>query len=260
MKTLTVNYELSQNDLQCCICLQDLTFPLIQCSTGNHFVCDICRKKTTRNCPVCRTSKLYHNEFLERHLQNQVTECKNKLCKLKMFEWTVDTHAEICIFQPSVCFFCDNEVEMQNFDNHLKNECVNNWIEKNNRETQGTLELMEFWNQIEDGIQIELNKVTKSFVVILYDIYILFKKEVDFFKIIVIDTKNACIIDVCCTVIRNDLFETNNIHFINSVKSLFEINEIKTFPQIQTDVTDCKITIPRKSNGSIENFLDGLIR
>ena len=86
---------------------------------------------------------------------------------------------------------------MQNFDNHLKNECVNNWIEKNNRETQGTLELMEFWNQIEDGIQIELNKVTKSFVVILYDIYILFKKEVDFFKIIVIDTKNACIIDVC---------------------------------------------------------------
>ena len=91
MKTLTVNYELSQNDLQCCICLQDLTFPLIQCSTGNHFVCDICRKKTTRNCPVCRTSKLYHNEFLERHLQNQVTECKNKLCKLKMFEWTVDT-------------------------------------------------------------------------------------------------------------------------------------------------------------------------
>ena len=39
---------------------------------------------------------------------------------------------------------------------------------------------MEFWNQIEDGIQIELNKVTKSFVVILYDIYILFKKEVDF--------------------------------------------------------------------------------
>ena len=86
---------------------------------------------------------------------------------------------------------------MQNFDNHLKNECVNNWIEKNNRETQGTLELMEFWNQIEDGIQIELNKVTKSFVVILYDIYILFIKEVDFFKIIVIDTKNACIIDVC---------------------------------------------------------------
>lgn len=259
MKTLTVNYELNQNDLQCCICLQDLTYPIFQCTTGNHFVCDICRRKTNRNCPVCRTSRIYHNEFLERHLQSQVTECKNKLCNMKMFEWTVNTHAELCIYQPSQCFFCDKVIEMHELKKHLKDECPIDWIEKNDQETQGTLDLLQHWHQIDDGIQTGLNQIFKSFTVILNDVYVFFKKESEF-KIAVIDMNNASTVDICNTTFRTGLFETNQIHFINSVKSLYELHEIQKFPSIQTDVVDCKITIPRNSRGSIENFLDGLIR
>ncbi len=46
---------------------RERTSLLIQCSTGNHFVCESCRVQMKRNCPVCRTSKLFHNQFLEKY-------------------------------------------------------------------------------------------------------------------------------------------------------------------------------------------------
>ena len=56
-----------------------------------------------------------------------------------MFEWTVKSHQETCIFQPSSCFFCDKKIDVQNMDNHFKTECTIDWIEKNERETKGHL-------------------------------------------------------------------------------------------------------------------------
>lgn len=84
-----------------------------------------------------------------------------------MFEWTVKSHQETCIFQPSSCFFCDKKIDVQNMDNHFKTECTIDWIEKNERETQGSLDLLQHWHQIDDGIQVDLNRVERSFVVIL---------------------------------------------------------------------------------------------
>lgn len=65
-------------------------------------------------------------------------------------------------------------------------------------------------------------------------------------------------VDICSTTKQGDF--SKQIHFVNSVKPIFELNNVETFPLVQANVVDCKITISTKNTGLIENFLQGLIR
>ena len=72
---IQINYNLERNDLNCLICYETVTTPLLQCPYSHHFVCYTCFTKSKRNCPVCITSKLYHNKLLEKSIKDQMVPC-----------------------------------------------------------------------------------------------------------------------------------------------------------------------------------------
>lgn len=57
--SIQITYELQKSELECYICYDDISPPIIQCSSGNHFVCHSCKQKIHSKCPICRTSKLF---------------------------------------------------------------------------------------------------------------------------------------------------------------------------------------------------------
>ncbi|KAI8893075.1 hypothetical protein BC833DRAFT_609621 [Globomyces pollinis-pini] len=46
-ETVNICYQLTRDDLTCCICYEDIRPPIIQYSSGNHFVCGNCSLKLT---------------------------------------------------------------------------------------------------------------------------------------------------------------------------------------------------------------------
>ena len=70
--SIQITYELQKSELECCICYDDISPPIIQCSTGNHFVCHPCKQKINR---ICRTSKLFHNQLFEKQLSSYFEPC-----------------------------------------------------------------------------------------------------------------------------------------------------------------------------------------
>ena len=120
--------------------LRVMSPPLIQCSTGNHFVCESCRNQMKRNCPVCRTSKLFHNQFLEKSLF--FTKCD--YCPRRLFPWSIESHHQQCIYQPSECFSCKKTLNLSELKHHIRsNECDTEWMESCFDETACTFESLE---------------------------------------------------------------------------------------------------------------------
>ncbi len=128
---IEIKYSLDKSDLVCCICLEDMTVPLIQCSDGNHFVCHHCKTLLESECcPCCRTNVLFRNRLLEKHLDSQLIECGNSGCSLKMFPWTVESHHKLCLYGESECFLCGKVVSLDSTSSHIKDDCNAKWIEK----------------------------------------------------------------------------------------------------------------------------------
>ena len=89
---IQVTYNLEREDLICSICYDTVSTPLIQCQNANHFVCFGCIIKCNRNCPQCRTSKVFHNKQLEKHIKDQMVNCSNEACPKLLFDWAVQEH------------------------------------------------------------------------------------------------------------------------------------------------------------------------
>ena len=81
--SIQITYEFQKSELECCICYDDISPPIIQCSSGNHSVCDSCKQKIHSKCPICRTSKLFHNQLLEKQLSSCFEPCGYSKCDKK---------------------------------------------------------------------------------------------------------------------------------------------------------------------------------
>ncbi len=92
--TISMQYDLSKEDLICSVCLDEITFPVIQCTNGNHFVCLTCFRELNRKCPVCRTGRLFHNKFIQTKLEPSMVSCSNQNCDKKVLPWSKDSHQE----------------------------------------------------------------------------------------------------------------------------------------------------------------------
>jgi len=134
--SIQITYELQKSDLQCCICYDDISPPIIQCSSGNYFVCHSCKQKINSKCPICRTSKLFHNQLLEKRLSSYFEPCGYSKCNKKVFKWSV--------------VICNCLVELNELKNHLRLVCETEWLEYCEQETSSSLDFLSFWKQTND--------------------------------------------------------------------------------------------------------------
>jgi hypothetical protein len=163
---ITVKYNLSKTDLICCVCLECISLPIIQCSSGNHFVCKDCHQKINGKCPVCRTSRLFHNQHLERVVADQMVSCTNIDCKEKVFKWGLEEHVEDCIHSEGECFVCQEPVSMFHLITHLKYECNVDWVERNDGMTSGSVQLV--LDSIENNT-LKIKLTNKQVVIMIQD-------------------------------------------------------------------------------------------
>ncbi len=108
-----------------------------------HFVCGNCSLKYGRKCPCCRTSRLFLNILLEKHLEPQFVNCTNEKCDLKLFEWSLDSQSKDCLYSMTKC---DEIIKQDKLKEHLKTNCGNKieWMEINEIENSVSLGLVEF--------------------------------------------------------------------------------------------------------------------
>ncbi len=139
---ITIEYTLSKEDLICSVCLDELTCPIIQCPNGNHFVCAKCLPKMQRKCPLCRTSKLFRNKFLEVKLEPSMIPCSNYKCNKLLLPWSEESHFNDCKYTETNCFLCDSLVSLASLMEHIKTECDTEWLENDGNATSGNASLV----------------------------------------------------------------------------------------------------------------------
>ena len=130
---LTIKHNLLESDLFCCICLEQLTIPIIQCSTGTHFVCCTCKRQIKWNCPVCITSNIFPNPFLEKQLSCYFTACLYG--NQQHLKWNIKYHRE-----SFNCFLCSLVIPQDTLLKHIASAsaCSIQWI----KQTSGSLGLL----------------------------------------------------------------------------------------------------------------------
>ena len=174
-ETVQVRYEIEKQDLNCLICFNIITTPLIHCSNSNHFVCLTCLSLSRKICPICRSSRLFHDSFLERTLKEQMTECPNNGCQRFLFEWGQDQHLSECPYSTNDCDHCGQPISKATSIKHYKNDCSLPWIDINNFD--GASSFIEFCKETENGVVIRAESVQSSFVILAVDVVITFNRK-----------------------------------------------------------------------------------
>ena len=180
---LTIKQKLLKSDLFCCICLDQLTIPIIQCSTGTHFVCHTCKSQIKWNCPVCITSNLFPNPFLEKQLSCYFTACL--YCNQQHLKWNIKSHLESCEYRPFNCFLCSLVIPQDTLLNHITSACNIQWIKQTSIDTSGSLGLLPHISNTPKGLSINLKDINQHFAIILETTMILFKRDTTWMVILV---------------------------------------------------------------------------
>ena len=97
-EVISVACDLERNDLNCMICQETVTTPLIHCMNGYHFCCLQCASQYKKTCPQCRSGKMYHSKILERLIKPQMIECIHEGCSKYLFKWANGGHEMECSF------------------------------------------------------------------------------------------------------------------------------------------------------------------
>jgi len=140
--TIIIKYSLSKEDLICSVCLDELTFPVIQCANGNHFVCVKCFRQVQRKCPVCRIGRLFRNKFLEAKLEPSMISCRNEECKKQLLPWSQESHLAVCKHTQVECFLCEAPVSTDSLIEHIKGDCYTEWLERDDNSTSASASMV----------------------------------------------------------------------------------------------------------------------
>ena len=134
--------------------------------------------------PLCRTARLYHNKFLEKTVKDQMIACPNEGCPRLLFKWDVD-HRQECPYKPMDCQFCDEKVSKATMKEHYR-ECSLPWISEHDVK-DGSEVLVTCSKRGKRGIEIELDSIKTSFVVIRSEQLLIFKRNTSNYEVIVIN-------------------------------------------------------------------------
>ena len=253
MKEIQVQYKLDEDQMKCPICYNTITTPLLQCLNAPHFVCLTCVKKSRRKaiCPLCRTARLYHNKFLEKTVKDQMIACPNVGCPRILFTWDVE-HVEECPYKPMDCQFCDEKVSKATMKEHYTS-CSIPWINEHDVK-DGSEVLVCCSKKGRRGIEIELDSIKTSFVVIRSEQLLIFKRNTVEFEVIVINLgENTTATDLTYWLpSESETYEKYNTISISKVDD-------SSRPKIPIEAIDIQIDKSKESD-SEETSPDGIDR
>lgn len=229
MNEINVTFRLDDENTQCPICFSTVTTPLIQCFNAPHFVCLTCFKKCRRKgyCAQCRTTRLFHNKFLERSIKHQMRACINEGCSVFLFPWD-EEHENECRYKQSKCQFCDGMISKASIKQHFKEECQIPWIDESDPKN-GSSAMTGVCRDGNKGFQIEIESIKKSFVVLRSDQVMTFKR-------------NESNYDVDITHLTNDATRTDITYWLPNPSNFFDT--YKTISMKADESNVLKPTIP----------------
>lgn len=155
-----------------------------QCFTFCMF--DVLQEINQGYCAQCQTSRIFHNKFLERTIRHQLRVCENEGCTLLLFPWD-EEHERECRFKLSECRFCDDNVSKASIKEHFKKECQVPWVTEGDP-NNGSSSMSEYCRNSRKGFHIEMDAMTKSFVVLRNDQVMIFMRcesdyEIEIFQL-----------------------------------------------------------------------------
>lgn len=137
---MNFNIQIDKEDLECCICSDDLISEIFTCVNGNHYVCLSCKQKI-KKCPICNnTEGLVRHSFLEKNIKNSIEVCP-KNCGKRFFSWKKDEHLETCSMNDITCFCCKRPITPipSSILYHLDNFCDIKWTANNFTTSDGNI-------------------------------------------------------------------------------------------------------------------------
>jgi len=97
--SLEISNDVLLQTVECPVCLEIPTPPIVQCQTG-HFICSVCRQKMTR-CGICQADFTNTRNFAIESLVARIGlhQCKNEMCAKMLSPSNIDQHMETCEFR-----------------------------------------------------------------------------------------------------------------------------------------------------------------
>jgi hypothetical protein len=141
---------------------------------------------STRHCAECGkpgTSKLSHPD---KPPKAKIQACEHEGCQKLIFPWD-DGHETSCYYKPIPCPFCVEKISKSTIKEHLK-ECVP-WIDESNPK-EGSYCVTDASELLKRGLNIELESIKKSFVVLRNNQIIVFKRNEVEYEVSLINLSN----------------------------------------------------------------------
>jgi hypothetical protein len=238
--TITIQYSLSKEDLICCVCLEELTCPIIQCANGNHFVCVKCYRQVQRSCPVCRTGKLFRNKFLEIKLEPSMITCSNETCKKRLLPWSQEKHLAVCKHTEVECFLSDSRISLDSLIEHIKTECDIEWLERDGDATSGSVAMV--MHQLDSGnlFTIKLPDTKANVTIISQQLVLLLKwnDDVGYHIALVESEQNSARMDAHFRIKPNPHSSIHSRMSLIGANTLAEVESFEKHASLPIDVQE----------------------
>lgn len=203
--------------------------------------------KCKRNCPVCRTSKVFHNKQLEKHIKDQMVNCSNEGCPRMLFDWAIQEHLAMCPYNQYKCTFCDEFVSMQSLNKHIKSTCSVNWMEQTSNDHGGSALLAPYHTQSASGYFFDLKEIKQSFVVLYYSYVLIMERQDSRWLLTVLNHKK----EIDSLQVKYSLPKTSNMFEIHSslvINPSYSLHQVEHLPEIPIDAVDMQLQIINKDN------------
>jgi hypothetical protein len=215
--------------------------------------------KSSKNCPICQVSKVFHNVLLEKQLKNQMVKCNNEGCKKQLFHWNKDEHLLYCPHTKVPCPCCDEEITIKSMNNHFKTSCKVLWLEHGRDGNISSEGLQPYFRLSQEGYKFDVQDIRKSFLVIWHKITTIFERieSGNYWQIRVFSQKHSTD-DVDISYWYPKETDSYDRKIKLSIKPLLTINEKATFPRIPFEAEEVNFE-PPQPEGTLEDFLHRII-
>jgi len=208
---MSINIEINKEDLQCCICLDDLSGQVYNCVNGPHYTCHTCKAKIYE-CPICKNSSPpVRNLYLEQSIKKYIVECP-KDCSKKIFNWSLEKHDKECANNPMDCICCKRQIIPNTLQllSHLENFCNIRWSIQNIDIQFNKIK----YTSVDDPF---ISLINKKIIILSY-----YKKD-EFLINFLTDDVELMNTKIKLTV-SNNVTTTSGEFYINSIQNLKKFN------------------------------------
>ena len=256
-ETINISFNVNAEDLICSICYSTVTTPLIHCHNSHHFVCLGCLSKSTKKCPICVTTRVFHDVLYF----GLVIKCSHQGCCKFCFAWALEEHQSECFHKPEPCIFCNEMISLHSLRNHIKSACNVFWIDQTRERRTNSEAIDKHVSAISKGIKLDTIDIKRSIVIFYPKCIIFFIRKVHNWEIQIL-SEDAEEVDLAYFTPRTSRSFVSST--ILTIKPSLKLNESEPCPCIPIEVLEVDVELSTSKDederrGGLEDFLQRLI-